>query len=139
MWLIATSVAAMTLFSALWVILSDHNVPTAYRQTTTQAYASQVNAFTAKYGAPDGRVYVPPGVDAYLLAARYQWSPELVLQRGTKYRIWISSVDVLHGFSLVGGTQDLNLEIAPRHVTGVKLTPSSTGRYLIVCNEYCGL
>ena len=139
MWLIAASVAAMTTFSALWVLLADHNVPTAYRRTTPQAFATQVNAFVAKYKGTDGRVYVPPGVDAYLMAARYQWYPELVFQKGTKYKIWISSVDVLHGFSLVGGTQDLNLEIAPKHVTGVNLTPSSTGRYLIVCNEYCGL
>lgn len=139
MWLIAASVAVMTTFSAVWVLVADHNVPGAYRPTTPQAFAARVNAFVAKYRGPDGRVYVPAGVDAYLMAARYQWYPELVFQRGTRYKIWISSVDVLHGFSLVGGTQDLNLEIAPRHATGVELTPTSTGRYLIVCNEYCGL
>ena len=139
MWLVAASVAAMTTFSALWVILADHNVPTAYRRTTPAAFAAQVQAFADKYKGSDGRVYVPPGTDAYLMAARYQWTPELVFQEDVKYRIWISSVDNLHGFSLVGGTQDLNLEISPRHVTGVNLTPDKAGRYLIVCNEYCGL
>jgi plastocyanin len=82
---------------------------------------------------------VPPGKAAYLLATRYSWYPELVLQSGTQYRIWISSGDVLHGFSIVGGHQNLNLEIAPNHAFGVRLTPGDPGRYRIVCNEYCGL
>jgi cytochrome c oxidase subunit II len=139
LWMIAASVVAMTAISALWVLLAHHNVPSTYRVTTPAAFASKVQAFVAKYKGADGRVYVPPGTDAYLMGARYRWYPELVLQKNVQYRIWISSIDVLHGLSIVGGTQDLNFEIAPGHETGLKLTPSTTGRFLIVCNEFCGL
>ncbi len=139
MWLVVASVVAMTAISALWVVLAHHNVPTQYRTVTPAAFATQVKAFVDKYKGADGRVYVPPGTDAYFLGSRYTWYPELVLQKGVEYRIWISSLDVLHGFSLVGGTQDLNFEIIPGHATGLKITPTSTGRFLVVCNEYCGL
>ena len=64
---------------------------------------------------------------------------QAVLKAGVKYRIWMSSADTLHGFSLVGGNQNINVEVAPNHAYGVLLTPKSAGTYLIVCNEYCGL
>ena len=139
LWLVAASVTLMTAFAAAWVFLADQNVPTAYRPTTPEAFAAQVNEFAKRYQGPDGRVVVPPGTDAYLMAYRYGWTPELVLQEDTEYRIWISSADNLHGFSIVGGTQNLNLEISPNHASGVSLTPDAPGRYLVVCNEYCGL
>jgi plastocyanin len=72
-----------------------------------------------------------------MLAFRYGWTPELVLQEDVAYTIWISSADVLHGFSIVG--QNLNLQIAPRHGFGAVITPDEPGRYRIICNEYCGL
>jgi plastocyanin len=72
-----------------------------------------------------------------MLAFRFGWTPELVLQEDTKYTIWISSADVLHGFSIVG--QNLNLQIAPKHGFGATITPTETGRFRIICNEYCGL
>jgi plastocyanin len=71
------------------------------------------------------------------MAARFAWYPQLVLQSGKRYRIWLSSADVLHGFSLVG--QNLNLEVAPYHEMGAWLTIGKPGDYLVVCNEFCGL
>jgi cytochrome c oxidase subunit 2 len=82
---------------------------------------------------------VPPGEDAYVVASRYAFYPELVLRAGEPYRIWVSSTDALHGFSIVGGGQNINLEVAPQHVFGGTFTPEKPGEYLIVCNEYCGL
>lgn len=125
-----------------WLFLADQNVPTSAYRTSPEAFAEQVAAFTEKYQQADGKVHVPPGVDAYMLAARYTFFPELVLKAGEPYRIWISSADVLHGFSLVGrdgSIQNLNLEIAPNHAYGATITPDEPGTYLIVCNEYCGL
>ena len=130
---------AMTAFAVGWVIWSDHNVPSTNSHVEPRQFATQVQAFAKRYGDEQGRAWVPPGKTAYLLATRYSWYPELVLQSGKQYLIWISSGDVLHGFSIVGGHQNLNLEIAPNHGFGVRLTPGDPGRYRIVCNEYCGL
>ncbi len=136
--IIATT-ALMTAFALGWVLWADHNVPSKTARTTPAAFSAETQAFTKKYADDKGRAWVPPGTDAYMLATRYSWYPELVLQSGQEYTIWISSGDVLHGFSLVGGTQNLNLQIAPNHSFGVRLTPGDPGRYRIICNEYCGL
>lgn len=137
MWLISGSVVAMTAFVIIWLYAGHQNIPSQAQATTPAAFAAKVSAFAKQYGGPGARVYVPPGKDAYMLASRYSWYPELVLQSGKEYRIWLSSADALHGFALVG--QNLNLEVAPGHAMGAKLTVGKPGRYLIVCNEYCGL
>ena len=135
--LVLLSVALMTAFSIAWVIWGSQNVPTKAEVVDQKAYAAQVNEFAKRYSADDGKVWVPPGTDAYMLAFRFGWTPELVLQEDTKYTIWISSADVLHGFSIV--EQNLNLQIAPKHGFGATITPDEPGRYRIICNEYCGL
>ena len=135
--LVLLSVAVMTAFSIAWVIWGSQNVPTKAEVVDQKAYAAQVNEFAKRYSADDGKVWVPPGTDAYMLAFRFGWTPELVLQEDTKYTIWISSADVLHGFSIV--EQNLNLQIAPKHGFGATITPDEPGRYRIICNEYCGL
>ncbi len=137
MWLVLGSVVAMTAVVVGWLYLGRQNVPSSAHATTPAAFAAKVAQFAQQYGGPDGRVYVPPGTDAYMLASRYSWYPELVLETGKQYTIWLSSADALHGFSLVG--QNLNLEVAPHHAMGAKITLGKPGRYLIVCNEYCGL
>jgi cytochrome c oxidase subunit 2 len=50
----------------------------------------------------------------------------------------VSSVDVLHGFSLVGHGQNINIEVVPGHAYKLTFTPDKPGTYLVVCNEYCG-
>jgi heme/copper-type cytochrome/quinol oxidase subunit 2 len=136
-WLVLFSVAFMTVFSIGWLFWGSHNVPTKTEVVDQKEYAALVNDFATTYKADDGKVWVPPGEDAYMLAYRFGWTPELVLQEDTKYTIWLSSADVLHGFSIVG--QNLNLQVAPKHGFGATITPDAPGTYRIICNEYCGL
>lgn len=139
LWLVGIAVAFMSAFAIGWLFFGDQNVPTDSYRATPEAFTKKVQAFVERYGRDDGRVAVPADEDAYMLAARYVFYPELVLKAGEEYRIWISSADALHGFSIVGGRQNINLEIAPEHVYGATFTPEKAGEYLIVCNEYCGL
>ncbi|HEU0246834.1 MAG TPA: plastocyanin/azurin family copper-binding protein [Gaiellaceae bacterium] len=139
LWLIAASLVGMTAVVFGWLAWGDQNVPATYRYMTPTQYSASVAKFVDRYQAADGLVYVPPREDVYLAASRYTFYPGLGLQANTKYRIWLSATDTLHGFSLVGGGQNINLELSPNHVTGMNLTVGDPGRYLIVCNEYCGL
>ncbi|HWQ24947.1 MAG TPA: plastocyanin/azurin family copper-binding protein [Gaiellaceae bacterium] len=139
LWLVGVSLVVMTAVVFAWLAWGEQNVPATYRYLTPAEFAKQVTAFVDRHRGADGRVYVPAGEDAYLAASRYAFYPELVLQANTRYRIWLSATDTLHGFSLVGGGQNINLELAPNHVTGLNLTVGDPGRYLVVCNEYCGL
>jgi len=140
LWLIVGLGVVMAAVSIGWLYLGDQNVPTSSYRTTPEAWSKQIAAFTQKYTDAKGRVVVPPGEDVYLMAGRYTFFPDpIVLKAGYAYTIWISSVDVLHGFSIVGGGQNLNLELAPEHAFGATLEPDKPGTYLVVCNEYCGL
>ena len=139
LWLVLGSVVVMSAFTIGWLYLGHQNTPTAFYRTTPAAFAAKTQAFAAKYQGADGRVHVPVGKDAYLMAIRYSFTPVLSVKANHPVRIWMSSLDALHGFSLVGGGQNINLELAPNHAYGAVFTPTKPGRYLIVCNEYCGL
>ena len=140
LWLVAVSVAAMTAFTIAWVAgFGNQNAPDTSNIVRPDEFRAQVATFADKYRGEDGLVHVPPGTTAYMVAQRYGFFPDLVLKAGEPYELDISSVDVLHGFSIVGGGQNLNIEVAPNHVFEVTLTPEEPGEYLIVCNEYCGL
>lgn len=139
MWLVAVSLVVLTVFVLGWLAWGKQNVPSDFAYMTPKEFSAKVAEQVGRFQASDGGVYVPPGEDAYLSAGRYAFYPELTLQENTRYTIWLSATDVLHGFSLVGGGQNINLMMVPNHVTKMNLTVGSAGRYLIVCNEYCGL
>lgn len=139
LWVVVASVLFMSTFATAWLFLGGQNVPNESYRISPAGFSEKLQAFMAANTRPDGRVHVPPGEDAYMLAARYTFYPELVVKAGQEVTIWISAVDALHGFSLVGGGQNINLEIAPEHAYGATFTPEKPGEYLIVCNEYCGL
>jgi cytochrome c oxidase subunit 2 len=139
LWLVAASVVVMSAFTIGWLYLGHQNPPTAFYRTTPAAFAAKTQAFAQKYQGKDGRVHVPVGKDAYLMALRFTFFPTLSVKAGHEVRIWMSSMDALHGFSLVGHGLNMNLEIAPNHAAGAVFTPTKPGKYLIVCNEFCGL
>jgi cytochrome c oxidase subunit 2 len=139
LWIVIASVVVMSAFTIGWLYFGHQNPPTAFYRTTPGAFAARTQAFAAKYTQKDGKVHVPVGKDAYLMAYRFAFFPTLVVHAGHPVRIWMSSLDALHGFSLVGHGLNINLEIAPNHAYGAVLTPTKPGKYLIVCNEYCGL
>jgi cytochrome c oxidase subunit 2 len=139
LWIVIASVVVMSAFTIGWLYLGHQNPPTAFYRTTPGAFAARTQAFAAKYTQKDGKVHVPVGKDAYLMAYRFAFFPTLVVKAGHPVRIWLSSLDALHGFSIVGHGVNLNLQIAPNHAYGADFTPTKPGKYLIVCNEYCGL
>jgi cytochrome c oxidase subunit 2 len=139
LWAILASVAFMSIFATAWLFLGSQNVPSESYRVTPAEFTAQVGTFVKEHTGADGRVHVAPGEDAYMAATRYAFYPDLVLKAGEEYRIWISSTDLLHGFSIVGGGQNINLQIAPGHAYGATFTPGEAGEYLVVCNEYCGL
>ena len=58
--------------------------------------------------------------------------------KGKEYKIHLSSMDYLHGFSLQ--PVNINIEVIPGYEHVVKMTPTQSGStFAIVCNEYCGI
>ena len=57
--------------------------------------------------------------------------------RGEAYRLHLSSADWQHGFSLQ--PVNINISVHPGYEQIITLTPTETGEFGIVCNEFCGI
>jgi len=94
----------------------------------------QTNQVGERAGVPV--VQVAPGGDAYLIGKNWRWYPVLKLKKDIEYRIHISSGDYQHGFSLL--PMNMNFHVVPGYDHVISLTPTQTGEFSIICNEFCG-
>lgn len=131
----------LTVMMPLWFFYGRQNVPATTSRTTPAAYEQQTTEFINQYQVDTlNRLPVvapPPDSDIYLLARQWQWSPILQLEKGETYRLHLSSVDVQHGFSLQ--PVNLNLQVLPGYDYVATITPTQSGEFSIVCNEYCAI
>ena len=124
----------------LWFVLGRQNVPVTTFRVTEEDFEAKVVSFAEQYQVGEEKgipVVEPPAGDIYLYGRQWQWYPIYRLKEGETYKVHMSSLDVMHAFSL----QPVNLtfEVAPTYDYVVTLTPTSSGEFSIVCNEYCGL
>ena len=63
--------------------------------------------------------------------------PEIRVPAGRPVTFRLTSVDVIHGFQIVG--TNANTMVIPGYVSEFTTVFDEPGEYLIVCNEYCGL
>jgi cytochrome c oxidase subunit 2 len=105
------------------------------------AFAERVGRFveTNQIGEEAGIPIVEPapGGDAYLMARMWAFYPIIQLRQGQTYRLHISSLDLQHGFSLQ--PLNMNFQILPGYDHVLTITPTSSGQFSIVCNEFCGI
>lgn len=62
---------------------------------------------------------------------------EIVVTAGEPVTFRMTSLDVTHGFQIVGTNG--NSMVVPGYVSQFTTTFERPGEYLIVCNEYCGV
>lgn len=131
----------LTVMMPLWYYYGRQNVPVETYRITPSAYRQSVDSFVEQYkiGEENGVPVVapPPGSDVYLRASQWQWYPILQLEKGKSYRLHLSSLDVQHGFSLQ--PVNINLQVLPGYVYVATITPTTSGEFSVVCNEYCYL
>ncbi len=134
---------SMVLFAMmpLWHFRGGQN-PSGIRHTVEPAaYQARVAEFIQQYqvGTDNGFPVVapPPGSDVYLQSSMWAWLPVLQLQAGSEYVLHLSSIDVNHGFSLY--PLNINFQVVPGYDYGLRVTPSETGEFHIICNEFCGV
>lgn len=78
-----------------------------------------------------------PGTDIYMLARMWQFVPIIKLKKDQTYRLHISSPDLNHGWSLQ--PMNMNFQIVPGYDHVLTITPTSTGEFPVICNEFCGV
>ncbi len=131
----------MFIFMIAWHGAGRQNNPSTTYRITPAVFAQEANDFIAKYkvGEDKGRAIVAPpaGGDAYLISRLWSFDPILVLKKGERYRLHLSSLDLQHGLSIQ--PMNLNLQILPGYDFVVNITPTETGEFSLICNEYCGI
>jgi cytochrome c oxidase subunit 2 len=131
----------MFFFMIAWHFIGDQNLSTETYRVQPDAYVEKVEAFAERYqvGEEEGVPVVrpPAGADVYILARLWEFWPILELKKGQSYRIHLSSADWMHGFSLQ--PTNINISIHPGYEHVINLTPTDTGEFGIICNEYCGI
>jgi cytochrome c oxidase subunit II len=126
-----------------WHIAGEQNLSNEAYRVNPEEYGARVEAFADQYkireegntGIPVVRP--PAGGDAYLVSRLWEWWPILELEKGQTYRLHMSSMDWLHGFSLQ--PTNINIEVHPNYEMIITIKPDQTGQFGIVCNEYCGI
>lgn len=136
----------------IWCMILFVSMPYAHfkgkQNSTGESYSVEPDAFKARVdrfveanhvGEMNGVPIVEPapGSDVYLLGRMWSWYPILKLREGQTYRVHISSTDLQHGFSLQ--PMNMNFQILPGYDHVLTLTPTSTGEFEIICNEFCGI
>ena len=126
-----------------WHINGEQNLSNEAYRVSPEAYAEKVEAAAAKYTVREDEasgypvVHPPPGSDVYMLGRLWEWWPILELEKGKEYRLHLSSLDWLHGFSLQPA--NINLEIHPNYEMVLTVKPDQAGDFGVVCNEFCGI
>lgn len=140
-WLIVAFVFCvfLTVMMPLWYITGRQNVPTETYRVTPEQFMQRTEAFTQQYKVSDINgipvVAPPPNSDVYMIGRRWQWYPIIQLQKGQRYRLHLSSLDLQHGFSLQ--PNNLNLQVMPGYDYVSTIIPTQVGEYSVICNEFC--
>jgi cytochrome c oxidase subunit 2 len=133
----------MVMFVAMpyWHFYGKQNSTGESYKVAPADFAGRVRRFIETYKVDERKgvavVEPPPGGDAYLQAQMWRWTPILKLKKGQTYRVHISSLDLEHGFSLQ--PLNMNFQILPGYDHVLTITPTSSGEFSIICNEFCGI
>lgn len=131
----------MSVTMPLWHFQGKQNATGETYKVNPDDFVDRVHQFVENHQVDeiDGVPVVepPPGGDAYLLGEMWRFYPVLKLQEGETYRIHMSSGDLQHGVSIL--PLNINFQIMPGLDQVITVTPTSTGEFQIVCNEFCGI
>lgn len=144
-WIVIAFLWGLVMFFTMiyWHIAGEQNLSNEAYRVDPEAYGKRVEAFAEQYqvreeGTTGIPVVRPPaGGDAYMMGRLWEWWPILELQKGQTYRLHLSSMDWLHGWSLQ--PTNINIEVHPNYEMIITIKPDQAGVYGVICNEYCGV
>lgn len=142
-WLAFAFVWCIFLFVAMfaWMGIGEQQTPIESYRIDPAEFRQLAEAFIAEntVGDLNGIPIVVPNErgEVYMAAQSFVWRPVIQLRKGETARIYLSSYDVQHGLSIQ--PLNLNFQVLPGYIYVVNLTPTETGEFSLVCNEYCGL
>ena len=142
-WIIIAFLWGLTMFFMMiyWHGAGEQNLSSEAYRITPQQFSQRAQAMIDEHTVRQEGVYPvvrpPAGSDVYLIARLWQWWPILELEKDQSYRLHLSSMDWQHGFSLQ--PVNINIQIHPGVEHVLMMTPTETGVFSVVCNEFCGI
>ena len=143
-----------------FVQFGDQNPPEEYSQVPTEDFMAYAKAGNETSGAIQTTIQGVPGIsllegvdangnggDIFLVARQWNWTAPMndsfaqgiQIKMGETYRLHLGSIDVLHGFQLIGSDFLISIQVVPGYDYVVDFIPNETGTFRIICNEYCGV
>lgn len=112
----------------------DGIVPPSHVQTIDPTKVAQ----TPPFDHPGLRKLADGSYEAYYVARVFNFEPHhLKVPLGAHVTFYVTSEDVEHGFSVP--ETGINTMVTPGWVSTVSRTFNAPGKFLLVCNEYCGM
>ncbi len=131
----------LTLAMPYWHFKGKQNSTGESYSVEPSRFADRVQRFVAAHTVAKHQgfpvVEAPPGGDAYLQAQMWSFYPVLRFKKGQTYRLHISSMDLQHGFSVQ--PINMNFQVLPGYDHVLTITPTMSGDFPIICNEFCGI
>lgn len=132
----------------VWHVIGAQNPSSESYKVSTSRFMQLTNDFIEKYQVYDENgdpvtengipvVHPDPDDDVFLMGKVWSWEPILELEKGETYRVHLSSIDLEHGLSIY--PLNINYMAIPGQDYVLTITPTSSGEYALVCNEFCGL
>lgn len=92
---------------------------------------------TAPFNEPGVKQLDEDTYQATIIAMAFGYEPqEIKVPAGKEIIFKVTSTDVVHSFTI--DNTNVNMMIVPGQVTTKSYTFDKPGKYLILCNEYCG-
>jgi cytochrome c oxidase subunit 2 len=131
----------ITVIMPWWHITGNQNTSKEYYRISADAFDRLTDEFIDQHqvGEEAGFPVVAPPAnsDVFLRATQFAWEPVLKLKLNQTYRFHLSSLDVNHGFSVL--PINFNFQVVPGWDHVLTITPTTSGEFFIVCNEFCGI
>ncbi len=90
------------------------------------------------FSTPGLREVGPGEFEAYVVSRTFAFDPaEIVVPQGAKVTIYVTSVDVQHGFKITD--TNVNMQVVPGQVSKLSFTFDRVGVFPYLCTEYCGI
>lgn len=129
------SVALLVAFAALVTIAGfagGFQLPGADTEVDPRTVATE-----GPWAEPGLREIGPGRFEAYVIAQAWSFSPrELVVPVGADVDIYVTSVDVQHGFKVTD--TNINMMVVPGQVSKLSFTFDTVGDFPYICHEFCG-
>ena len=145
LWIAIAFTWCMVMFFMMpyWHVYGHQNLSSVTYRVTPALFQKAAEGVAAKYTVrteTDEKIPVvrpPAGSDVYLLGRLWSFWPILELEEGKTYRLHLTAMDYMHGFSLQ--PENINIQLVPGYEHVVTITPNRAGTYALMCNEFCGI